>query len=116
MMATRQLRSLAAVGFFFVAAAGPDCESVRVIFATLSNFLRARLSGELILLLPVAIPLQGSCDMMKSPVVKRSIVLAGHKTSVSLEDTFWEALREIARQRRMTVSDLVSSINLQHAD
>jgi predicted DNA-binding ribbon-helix-helix protein len=38
---------------------------------------------------------------------------AGHKTSVSLEDTFWEALREIARQRRMTLSDLVSSINLQ---
>jgi predicted DNA-binding ribbon-helix-helix protein len=51
--------------------------------------------------------------MMKSPVVKRSIVLAGHKTSVSLEDTFWEALREIARQRRMAVSDLVSSIDLQ---
>jgi predicted DNA-binding ribbon-helix-helix protein len=51
--------------------------------------------------------------MMKSPVVKRSIVVAGHKTSVSLEDTFWEALREIARQRRVTVSNLVTSINLQ---
>ena len=32
---------------------------------------------------------------MKSPVVKRSIVLAGHKTSVSLEDPFWESLKEI---------------------
>jgi predicted DNA-binding ribbon-helix-helix protein len=30
---------------------------------------------------------------MKSPVVKRSIVLAGHKTSVSLEDAFWEGLK-----------------------
>ena len=39
---------------------------------------------------------------MKSPVVKRSIVVAGHKTSVSLEAGFWKALREIAdaRQKR----------------
>jgi predicted DNA-binding ribbon-helix-helix protein len=51
--------------------------------------------------------------MMKSPVVKRSIVIAGRKTSVSLEDTFWEALKEIACKRRVTVSGLVSSINLQ---
>jgi predicted DNA-binding ribbon-helix-helix protein len=29
---------------------------------------------------------------MKSPVVKRSVVLAGHKTSVSLEDAFWQGL------------------------
>ena len=50
---------------------------------------------------------------MKSPVVKRSIVVAGRKTSVSLEDTFWEALREIAHKRCMGVSELVSSINLQ---
>ncbi len=33
---------------------------------------------------------------MKSPVVKRSIVIAGHKTSVSLEDAFWRGLKEIA--------------------
>jgi predicted DNA-binding ribbon-helix-helix protein len=37
---------------------------------------------------------------MKSPVVKRSIVLAGHKTSVSLEDAFWEGLKEIAKIKR----------------
>ena len=34
---------------------------------------------------------------MKSPVVKRSIVIAGHKTSVSLEDAFWKGLKEIAK-------------------
>ena len=34
---------------------------------------------------------------MKSTIVKRSVVIAGHKTSVSLEDAFWRALREIAR-------------------
>ena len=44
---------------------------------------------------------------MKSPVVKRSIVLAGHKTSVSLEDAFWAGLKEIAGKRLMTLSDLV---------
>ena len=48
---------------------------------------------------------------MKSPVVKRSIVIAGHKTSVSLEDAFWRGLKDIATSRRMTLSDLVGSIN-----
>ena len=48
---------------------------------------------------------------MKSPVVKRSIVIAGHKTSVSLEDAFWRGLKEIANGREMTLSDLVASID-----
>jgi predicted DNA-binding ribbon-helix-helix protein len=48
---------------------------------------------------------------MKSPVVKRSIVIAGHKTSVSLEDAFWKGLKEIAGGRDITLSDLVASID-----
>ena len=48
---------------------------------------------------------------MKSPVVKRSIVIAGHKTSVSLEDAFWSGLKDIAASRNMTLSDLVGSID-----
>jgi len=48
---------------------------------------------------------------MKSPVVKRSIVIAGHKTSVSLEDAFWKGLKEIAGDRNITLSDLVASID-----
>ncbi|HEY2135642.1 MAG TPA: ribbon-helix-helix domain-containing protein [Xanthobacteraceae bacterium] len=48
---------------------------------------------------------------MKSPVVKRSIVIAGHKTSVSLEDAFWKGLKEIAGARDVTLSDLVSTID-----
>jgi predicted DNA-binding ribbon-helix-helix protein len=48
---------------------------------------------------------------MKSLVVKRSVVIAGHKTSVSLEDAFWKALREIAAARKMTLTDLISSID-----
>lgn len=48
---------------------------------------------------------------MKSPVVKRSIVIAGHKTSVSLEDAFWRGLKEIATERDITLSDLVASVD-----
>jgi predicted DNA-binding ribbon-helix-helix protein len=48
---------------------------------------------------------------MKSPVVKRSIVVAGHKTSVSLEDAFWRGLKDIASSRGMTLSDMVAAID-----
>src|SRR2546430_17549684 len=48
---------------------------------------------------------------MKSPVVKRSIVIAGHKTSVSLEDAFWSGLKDIAGSRNLTLSELVASID-----
>jgi predicted DNA-binding ribbon-helix-helix protein len=48
---------------------------------------------------------------MKSQVVKRSIVIAGHKTSVSLEDAFWRTFREIAHERRMTLSELAAVID-----
>ena len=48
---------------------------------------------------------------MKSPVIKRSIVIAGHKTSVSIEDAFWTALKEIARARRQSVAELIASID-----
>jgi predicted DNA-binding ribbon-helix-helix protein len=48
---------------------------------------------------------------MKSPVVKRSIVIAGHKTSVSLEDAFWKGLKDIAGERNMTLSELVAAID-----
>ncbi len=48
---------------------------------------------------------------MKSLILKRSIVLAGHKTSVSLEEAFWRALKDIAASGRITLSDLVCSID-----
>jgi predicted DNA-binding ribbon-helix-helix protein len=48
---------------------------------------------------------------MKSLVVKRSIVIAGHKTSVSLEEPFWKALREIAHKRDMSLSELATVID-----
>jgi predicted DNA-binding ribbon-helix-helix protein len=48
---------------------------------------------------------------MKSPVVKRSMVIAGRKTSVSLEDTFWKGLKEIAKGRRLPLTAIVIEIN-----
>ena len=48
---------------------------------------------------------------VKSLVSKRSIVIAGHKTSVSLEDEFWNSLKEIASERGTTLSDLVGAID-----
>jgi predicted DNA-binding ribbon-helix-helix protein len=49
----------------------------------------------------------------KSTVVKRSIMVAGHKTSVSLEDAFWNGLKEIVRERHMRLSELVAEIDAQ---
>ena len=48
---------------------------------------------------------------MKSLVVKRSIVVDGHKTSVSLEQAFWNGLKEIASIRKVSLSELVGSID-----
>jgi predicted DNA-binding ribbon-helix-helix protein len=50
---------------------------------------------------------------MKSRIVKRSISLHGRKTSVSLEDEFWSALKVIAGKRLMNLSDLVTAIDGQ---
>jgi predicted DNA-binding ribbon-helix-helix protein len=48
---------------------------------------------------------------MKSAVIKRSIVLDGHKTSVSLENEFWDGLREIAGRENTTLAMLVGQID-----
>jgi predicted DNA-binding ribbon-helix-helix protein len=48
---------------------------------------------------------------MKSSIVKRSVVIRGHKTSVSLEDTFWTDLKQIAHAQHMTLSALVAQID-----
>ena len=47
---------------------------------------------------------------MKTLIIKRSVVLDGHKTSVSLENEFWDGLCEIARRESLTTSALVKRI------
>jgi predicted DNA-binding ribbon-helix-helix protein len=49
-------------------------------------------------------------DRARSPVIKRSVKIAGHDSSVSLEDAFWGALREIATAQNIGLSELVSRI------
>jgi predicted DNA-binding ribbon-helix-helix protein len=49
--------------------------------------------------------------MDRSPVVKRSVVIEGHKTSVSLEVQFWNNLKMIAKQRHTTLSEVVGEID-----
>jgi predicted DNA-binding ribbon-helix-helix protein len=48
---------------------------------------------------------------MQTVIVKRSIVIAGHKTSVSLEDAFWNSLKDIGRSSDQTLSELVGDID-----
>ena len=53
---------------------------------------------------------------MQSTVAKRSITLNGQRTSVSLEDAFWKALRDIAHRRRMTLGELVETIDANRTE
>jgi predicted DNA-binding ribbon-helix-helix protein len=50
-------------------------------------------------------------EEVMSPVLKRSIVIAGHKTSISLEDEFWNSFKEIAGERGMTVAAMIGAID-----
>jgi predicted DNA-binding ribbon-helix-helix protein len=44
-------------------------------------------------------------------VEKRSVLVAGHRTSVSLEPEFWEALKEVATRRRLSLNQMVAEID-----
>ena len=48
---------------------------------------------------------------MKSTVIKRSVVINGHKTSISVEDQFWAALKEIAAERQLTIAKLIAMVD-----
>ena len=48
---------------------------------------------------------------MKSQVVKRSVAIDGHKTSISLEEAFWSSLKAIAQTQGATVAQTVTTIN-----
>jgi predicted DNA-binding ribbon-helix-helix protein len=50
---------------------------------------------------------------MKSPVVKRSVAIGSHKTSISLEDAFWQGLKDIAESRGVPLRDLVANIGTE---
>jgi predicted DNA-binding ribbon-helix-helix protein len=83
-----------------------------VIFVTLQNYCETAVLARQFFVVCVPSTTNGGV-CMKSAVVKRSIVLGGHKTSVSLEDAFFKGLKEIAGRRLMSLSDLVGAIDAQ---
>lgn len=52
--------------------------------------------------------------MLASSIKKRALFIGEHKTSISLEEAFWESLKDIAAGREMTVSQLVTEIDAKH--
>lgn len=55
-------------------------------------------------------------DHAKSAVTKRSVVIGGHKTSVSLEEPFWTEVRSIASNEQVTVSSLLRRIDRERSN
>ncbi len=49
--------------------------------------------------------------MAAATIAKRSLVIDGHRTSVSLEDAFWRRLRAIAKERGVSLNRLVAEID-----
>jgi predicted DNA-binding ribbon-helix-helix protein len=60
--------------------------------------------------MPSMPPVDVNGRRVKSPILKRSIIIAGHKTSVSLEEPFWLCLREIAEAQQASLSSVVAGI------
>jgi predicted DNA-binding ribbon-helix-helix protein len=55
-------------------------------------------------------------DVASARVVKRSLVIAGHRTSISLEDAFWRRLRRIAIERGMSLNRLAAMVDASRGD
>lgn len=60
---------------------------------------------------PFKLAEQSDSRHLSSRVVKRSILVGSHHTSVSLEDVFWNELRAIAHERNIALSQLVGDID-----
>ncbi len=55
-------------------------------------------------------------DSSDARVVKRSLVVAGHRTSISLEDAFWRRLRHIAAERGLSLNRLAAMIDASRGE
>ena len=55
-------------------------------------------------------------DAASARVVKRSLVIAGHRTSISLEDAFWRRLRRIALERGLSLNRLAAMVDASRGD
>jgi predicted DNA-binding ribbon-helix-helix protein len=55
-------------------------------------------------------------DPRPTDLSKHSLVIAGHRTSISLERAFWDALQSIARERQVSVAALAASVDAERGD
>jgi predicted DNA-binding ribbon-helix-helix protein len=55
-------------------------------------------------------------DAQSARVVKRSLVIAGHRTSISIEDAFWLKLRRIARERGLSLNSLAATVDASRGE
>ena len=53
---------------------------------------------------------------MESEIAKRSVIINGHKTSVSLEDAFWSEVKAIAAERNLSLRELVSLVDHERGE
>ncbi|MCB8821325.1 ribbon-helix-helix domain-containing protein [Microvirga rosea] len=53
---------------------------------------------------------------MGSGILKRSVSIAGHRTSISLEEPFWDALRELAARNALSVQSLIGRIDAERGE
>ena len=53
---------------------------------------------------------------MESEIAKRSVIINGHKTSVSLEDAFWSEVKAIAAERNLSLTELVSLVDHERGE
>lgn len=47
---------------------------------------------------------------------KHSITVDGHRTSITLEQAFWDSLKEIADEKHLSINSLIASIDSDHPD
>lgn len=52
---------------------------------------------------------------MTDGIIKRSVAIAGHRTSVSLEEEFWDELKRIATEREISINGLIAEIDEKRA-
>ena len=52
---------------------------------------------------------------MNTGIVKRSVAIAGHRTSVSLEQSFWDELKRLAQERGVSINALIADIDARRA-
>ena len=53
---------------------------------------------------------------MGAGIVKRSVSIAGHRTSISLEEPFWQILREIAEREKLSIQALIGRIDAERGE